>query len=346
MAKFEELKLEKGVYSEASENGVSLTEYLESLDPSEEYNGSKLEGLDAFERQLMKENLKVGRGNACLVSDFFKTSNSSILFPEFVSRNVRLGMGRGKFEATLDEIAATTSQVDSGKYEGIEFDIANSDVDYKRTAEGAVFSKVVGKTKEKAINLVKIGMQMESSYEALRRVKANVLAVTLQAIGTKLGRKMVSEALDVIINGDGNTNPAADVVIAASGTLTYADMLKLELAFEEGFESRMLIGAKATMAKVMGLTEFKDALIASDWLTKGTPQTMFGNKLRINSSIGADIIVALDPNSALEVLEERGATLVETDKLIDKQFEKTVISKVVGFNKLFTGASAYLDISP
>lgn len=346
MAKFEELDLDKGAYGAAREEGVSLTEYLETLDPSEEYKGSKLEGLDAFERQLMKENLHVGKGAACLVSDFFKSSSSSILFPEFVSRNVRLGMGRGKFEATIDEIAATTTQIDSGKYEGIEFDITNSDVDYKRTAEGAIFSKVIGKTKEKAISLVKVGLQIESSYEALRRSKANVLAVTLQAIGTKLGRKMVSEALDVIMNGDGNTNPASDVGIALSGTLTYADMLKLELAFEEGFESRMLIGAKATMAKVMALAEFKDALIASDWLTKGTPQTMFGNKQRINSGVGTDIIMAIDPAAALEVVEEKGGTLVETDKLIDRQFENTVISKVVGFNKLFPGASAYLDISP
>ncbi len=346
MAKFEELKLDKGIYGEATQANRTLTEHLEKLDPSEEYKGSKLSKLDAFERQLMHQKINVGKGNASLVSDFFKTSGSSILFPEFVSRNVRLGLGRGKFEATIDEIAATTTQVDSGKYEGIEFDMSTSDVDYKRTAEGAIFSKVIGKTKEKAINLLKIGMQIESSYEALRRTKANVLAVTLQAIGTKLGRKMVSEGLAVLVNGDGNTNPASDVGIALSGTLTYADMLTLELAFEEGFEPGMLLADKATMKKVMSLAEFKDALIAAPWLKDGVPQTVFGNKLRINSGLGADVILAIDPKSSLEVLEEKGASLVETDKLIDRQFEKTVISKVVGFNKLFTGASAYLDISP
>lgn len=346
MAKFEELKLDKGVYDEARKNGVSLTEHLEKLDPSEEYKGSALEKLDAFERQLKYAGLKIGRGGACLVSDFFKTSSSSILFPEFVSRNVRLGMGRGKFEATIDEIAATTTSVDSGKYEGIEFNLDTSDVDHKRTGEGAVFNKVIGKTKEKAINLVKIGLQIESSYEALRRAKANVLAVTLQAIGMRLGRKMVSEGISVLINGDGNTNTASDVGIALSGTLAYADLLKLELDFEEGFEPRMLIADKATMKKVMSLSEFKDALIAAEWLKNGTPQTVFGNTLRINSGVAADVILALDPSSALEVLEEKGGSLVETDKLIDKQFEKTVISKVIGFNKLFVGASKYLDISP
>lgn len=346
MAKYEEISLEKGLYQEAEKDGQSLTEKLEELDPSEEYKGSELEQLDAFDRQLVRMGLDCGKGGSAELGDFFKTSTSSILFPEFVNRNVKLGMGRGKFEAVPEELAATTTTVDSGKYEAIEFDTSNSDVDHKRTGEGAVFAKVIGKTKEKAISLVKVGLQLESSYEALRRTKANVLAVTLQAMGTKLSRKIVAEGMSVIINGDGHSNAAADVGIASTGTLTYADLLKLELDFEEGFEPGLIIGDKATIKKVMSLAEFKDALIAADWLNKGVPQDIFGNKLRINSGMAADVVLALDPKAALEMLEEKGGSLVETDKLIDKQLEKSVISKVVGFNKLFTGASKLLDISP
>lgn len=344
--KVKKLDLEKGHYQEAKNNGLTFTEYLETLDPVQEHQGTPAEKLDAFERQLAAHGLKIGSGNACLAADFFKTSSSTVLFPEFVSRNVRLGMGRGKFEATLDEIAATTTPVDSGKYEGIEFDLATSDIGHKRTAEGAQFSKIVGKTKEKAINIVKIGRRIEATYEALSRVRANVLAVTFQAIGVQIGRDLVSEAIYTLINGDGNSNAASDVGIASSGTLTYADMLKLELSFDEGFESRLLIADKATMTKIMGLAEFKDALVANEWLKNGMPQTPFGNMLRINSGVAADVILALDPSSALELLEERGGSLVETDKLIDKQIENTVIAKRLGFNKLFTGASKLLDISP
>lgn len=344
MAKFEELKLEKGLYHEAQKEGMTFTEFLETLDPSEEYKGSKLNGLDAFERQLMKLKLEVG--GAMLAGEFFRTTESKVLYPEFINRNVRLGMGRGKFQATLADIAATTTPVTSGKYEAIEFDLDNSDVDYKRTAEGAFFSKVIGKTKEKAINLYKIGTELEASYEVLRRASVNVLAVTLQVLGMKLERKAVSEAISVIINGDGHSNSAGDVGIASSGTLTYSDMLNLELEADEGFEFNVLIGAKATMKKPMNLAEFKDALIAADWLSKGTPQTFFGNRLRINSGVPADVLLTLDQKAALELLEEKGGSLVESDKIIDQQLEKTVISTVKGFNKLFTGASKLLDISP
>ena len=41
--KFEDLKLEKGMYAHS---GKSFTKVLESLDPSENYRGTPLEGLD------------------------------------------------------------------------------------------------------------------------------------------------------------------------------------------------------------------------------------------------------------------------------------------------------------
>ena len=49
MAFYETLKLEKGMYSAP---GKSFTQALEELDPSENYRGTPLEGLDAYQRQL------------------------------------------------------------------------------------------------------------------------------------------------------------------------------------------------------------------------------------------------------------------------------------------------------
>ena len=45
---YENLKLEKGMYSQS---GRSFAQTLEALDPSENYKGTSLEGLDAFQRQ-------------------------------------------------------------------------------------------------------------------------------------------------------------------------------------------------------------------------------------------------------------------------------------------------------
>ena len=47
MSQYKDLKLEKGMYNEA---GRSFTQVLEREDPSEQYKGTALEGLDAYQR--------------------------------------------------------------------------------------------------------------------------------------------------------------------------------------------------------------------------------------------------------------------------------------------------------
>ena len=86
---YENIKLEKGMYGQS---GRSFSQVLEELDPSENYRGTPAEGLDAFQRQLKRFDIKVKGAGSDMVEKFFKTSDSAVLFPEFVSRVVRQGM--------------------------------------------------------------------------------------------------------------------------------------------------------------------------------------------------------------------------------------------------------------
>lgn len=86
---YENLKLEKGMYAQS---GKSFSRVLESLDPSENYRGTALEGLDAFQRQLKRFDIHVKGAGSDMVEKFFHTTDSAVLFPEFVSRVVRQGM--------------------------------------------------------------------------------------------------------------------------------------------------------------------------------------------------------------------------------------------------------------
>ena len=56
MAYYDNLTLEKGMYRSG---GQGFTQALEELDPSGAYQGTGLQGLDAFERQLKRFNIKV-----------------------------------------------------------------------------------------------------------------------------------------------------------------------------------------------------------------------------------------------------------------------------------------------
>ena len=99
---YENLKLEKGMYAQS---GKSFSKVLESLDPSENYRGTALEGLDAFQRQLKRFDIHVKGAGSDMVEKFFHTTDSAVLFPEFVSRVA------GAAPRTLTPPTAPSSQI-------------------------------------------------------------------------------------------------------------------------------------------------------------------------------------------------------------------------------------------
>lgn len=342
MVGVKKLSLDKGIYDEAKASGKTFSEILEKDDPSENYKGTNLEKLDAYERQLAANDIQVKGKQAALVGDFFKTDTSKILFPEFINRNLKIGMNRGKMEAMIDDVVSTTSEIDSNSLKGISVDMNSSDVEYKRVNENAKFPLVVFKTKEHSNTLYKIGTSINATYEALRRVKVDLIANTLQIIGFNLSRAMVYEVLDVLLNGDGNSNPAPEILSVGHGDITYEDILNLELEFEN-FENEFLIGNKNAMKKVLKIPEFRDPLIASKFLTNGDLQTPFGNTLKLNKKLPDYKLIGFNRKAGVEMLEEKGASLVETGKIINQQFEEIVISKVCGFSKIFPDSAYVLN---
>ena len=86
---YDNITLEKGLYNIS---GKSFTEALTDLDADENYVGTELEGLDAFQRQLKRFDIRVSGANSDRVEKFFRTTQSAILFPEFVRRCIKAGM--------------------------------------------------------------------------------------------------------------------------------------------------------------------------------------------------------------------------------------------------------------
>ena len=136
MAFYETLKLEKGMYSAP---GKSFTQALEELDPSENYRGTPLEGLDAYQRQLKRFDIRVGGPGSDLVEKFFQTSDTAALFPEYVARAVRQGMEAG------GPAAEPGGDRDQHRRHGLPDPflgtVATDDKSLKPVAEGAVHSR-------------------------------------------------------------------------------------------------------------------------------------------------------------------------------------------------------------
>ena len=191
MANFENITIEKGMYQ--TKGGLSAA--LEKLDPSENYIGTSLEGLDAFSRQLKRFDIRVsGSGSDC-VEKFFQSSNSAALFPEYVSRAVAQGMERADI---LPNIVATVTDIEGMDYRSIASVPSEDDKELKIVNEGAYIPQTTIKTRENLVKLHKRGRMLVASYEALRFQRLDLFTVTLNQIGAYIARSQLKDAIGVL----------------------------------------------------------------------------------------------------------------------------------------------------
>lgn len=333
MANFETIKLDKGLYG--TRKGF-LSE-LESIDPSENYKGTNLEGLDAFERQLKRFDIKLKGAGSSTVDKFFATTDSAVLFPEYVSRAVRQGIEEGKH---LDSIVATKTNIEGLDYRTITSIPTADEKELKEVAEGAQIPETVIHTQENLVTLKKRGRMLVASYEAIRFQRLDLFTVTLRQIGAYIARSQFKDAVNVLIDGDGNNNPAEVVAPATAGTITYADLIKLWNTFSP-YEMNTLIASPDIMAKLLAMPEFRDAPAGLNFHGNGSMITPLGAKL-IKSNDLSKKIVALDKNYALEMVTA-GGVQTDFDRLIDRQLERAAITQISGFAKIFADSAKVMN---
>ena len=339
---FENIKLEKGMYGRS---GRSFSQTLEELDPSEHYRGTPLEGMDAFQRQLKRFDIHVKGAGSDMVEKFFHTSDSAVLFPEFVSRVVRQGVEE---ESILPAITATVTKFDGMDYRSIASVPSEEDRKLRRVEEGARIPETTVRTQENLVHLHKRGRMLVASYEAIRFQRLDLFSVTLRQIGAYIGRMHLEDAIGVLVDGDGNDNPAEAYTIGTApitgtkGTLSYDALLEFWSQFDPYTMNTMLVSGDV-MLSMLKLEEFQNPLTGLNFQGTGTLTTPLGAKLLRTSACPAGKLIGLDKNYALEQI--CGSEIaVEYDKLIDRQLERAAITSISGFAKLFTEASKVLTV--
>lgn len=333
MANFDNIRLEKGLYHTGS-----FTKALESIDPSENYKGTALDGLDAYQRQLKRFDIKVSGSSSDVVDKFFKTSDSATLFPEYVSRAVHQGM----IEADhLSKIVATVSNIDSLDYRSIVSRPSEDDLALKPVAEGAYIPQTVITAQENLVKLHKRGRMLVSSYEAIKHQRIDLFTVMLKQIGAYIAKAQLEDAIDVIINGDGNDNEADSISAKTSGQIEYADMVEMWSALDP-YKLTTIIANNADAVNLLNLSEFKDSVAGLSFHSTGKMITPMGAEIIMTSTAMNKNIIGLDKSYALEMVKA-GDVMTEYDKLIDRQLERATITSTAGFAKLINEATVLLD---
>lgn len=334
MANFETIKLDKGLYHTSK----GFLAELESIDPSENYKGTSLEGLDAFERQLKRFDIKLSGPNSDSINKFFATTDSAALFPEYISRAVRQGIESSN---TVDKIIATKTNINSLDYRTISSIPTTAEKTLSVVAEGAAIPETTVHTKENLVTLKKHGRMLVASYEAIRFQKLDLFTVTLRQIGSHIARSQFESAIFTLVDGDGNDNPLGSFSPTTPETLAYVDFINLWNTLSP-YEMNTIIFPKTKISSLFSIPEFKDSNAGLNFHGTGTMITPLGAKLLISDAIEADAI-ALDKNYALEMVTA-GGVQTEYDKLIDRQLERATISQITGFAKIFDEASCGLSL--
>lgn len=338
MAYFENISLEKGMYHVP---GKSFTQVLEELDHSENYRGTPLEGLDAYQRQLKRFDIKVGGPESGSVESFFQCGSSAALFPEYVARAVKLGMEEAN---KVEDLVATVTKIDALDYRPISASASGEDgsanAGLEPVEEGAELPSTVLRTNKSLVNLKKRGRMLVSSYEALRFQKLDLLTVTLRQIGGYIAGAQIKDAVDVLLNGDGSK---PGVTFIEGGNPDYAGFTALWAKLAP-YQLNTVAAGTAAIQKLLNIPEFKDAQAGMNFQGTGRLCTPLGAKLIHVPGMAEDKILVLDKNCALEMIQS-GEVRTDVDRLIDRQLERAAISVICGFARIFEDAAIGLDCS-
>ncbi len=332
---YDNLKLDKGMYQEA---GRSFSQVLERMDPSERYKGTSLEGLDAFQRQLKRFDIKVRGAGSDVVEKFFRTADAAVLFPEYISRTVRQGMEEGDI---LPSITAAVTQIEGMDYRSITTQAGGEEKELKLVEEGSAIPETTIKVQANLVKLHKRGRMLVASYEAVRYQKLDLFSVTLRQIGAHIARTHLEDAVDVLINGDGNSNPAEKTSLA-DGAFNYEALVDFWAKFDPYVMNTLLVSGDV-MLQLLKLPEFQNPLTGLNFQGTGQLATPLGATLLRTSVLPEKTAVGLDKRFALEMVQS-GDVMVEYDKLIDRQLERAAITTISGFAKVFPEASRVLEL--
>lgn len=332
---FDNIRLDKGLYT----TGKSFSDALESIDPSENYIGTELEGLDAFQRQLKRFDIKVSGRDSDPIEKFFRTSDAATLFPEYVSRSVAQGIENSSI---LDSIVATTTKIEGLDYRSVTTEGGEENYEPSLIAEGAFIPETKIVTKSRLVSLHKCGRLLSASYEAIRFQRLDLFTVALKQIGAGIARAQLADAIKVLLDGDGNSNSAIDVSNSGS-EITYADLINIWNALSP-HNLTTLIAAPDIMIKLLSLPEFRDSYKGLDFHATGKMITPLGAELFKNENVPEQSIIGFDKTCALEKVEAMPVT-TEFDKLIDRQLERAAITTIAGFSKIYDNACVKMTVA-
>lgn len=331
-----QVEVTRDTYLEAESRGVTLSELLEC----DGYDPSHTESpLDAFERQLAVHGIRVGGSNPVTVELFYR--GAPALLPEFMLREIRRGQ---EMRPELSRLVGSSSRVQGNRYTPFDVNATVTDTRWsmRPVGEGANVPAIMVTERLNSIDVPDYGLALKASYKALRHRTTTQFKVLLWYIGYRMQVDKLALLVDVILNGDGNSNPADVIDTAVSGTLDYADLVSFWAELHP-FEMNTIICDKSRITSILAMSEFKDPLAGFRFQSTGELVSPLGSMLVRSDAVASDQLIGIDKRFAAEEVLTQPLT-VEYDKIIEQKFEEAVISESVAYAKVIPEAAKVLDV--
>ena len=192
----------------------------------------------------------------------------------------------------LPAITATTTQFDGMDYRSISSVPSEEEKRLKRVEEGAQLPQTAVRTQSNLVRLHKRGRMLVASYEAIRFQRLDLFSITLRQIGAHIARMHLEDAIRVIMDGDGNDNPAETFEVGkapiggAGGQLSYEALLDFWSQFDP-YSMNTILAPNAVMLDMLKMSEFQNPLTGLNFQGTGTLSTPLGATLLRTSAMPA-----------------------------------------------------------
>ena len=331
-------------YREAQEQNLTLSEYLEELDPSpRDEKGNITTPLDAFERLLYVLDLPASGRKALTVDEFF-VSKGMILSAELLMREIRRGY---KMVQDPEELIAVSVPVNGPSVRPIYIKTTEAQKSLALKEEAAEYPSVKLAYRDKELNIKDKGRRFDFTYKVVKNQKLTEFKNFLWWVGAQIAYDEIDDIYDVVVNGDGTSSGATDYFNGTPGTLAFSDLVHFAASFTVPSQMTHILAAKDDIEVILNMSQFQDPLSwrESELFARTGDYKSFrpvNAKMVVTPHATATKIAALDRRFAIRESVSQ-PLMVEAEKVIAQKLESALISKESVFSIMVEEAIGICD---
>ena len=267
----------------------------------------------------------------------------------------------------LEAIVARTNGLDGDGYRTLYIvDHFGTDAyRLKRVVEGTQIPATSIITGEHTLRIHKFGRAIRATYEQLRRQRVDRIAFLISRMAIQAEVDKVGDAINTVINGDGNANTSAIVLNmvadgldtitpAVAGTLTLRAWMTFRLRFALTYAPNIVIGSEQAIAQLLTLPVGQGVGLIPLALMPANPfgvvgpiaqQLAGGIRYGISTVVAGNRLLAFQSDNVIEMVTEIGGNVAEVERFITNQTQIMTMTEVVGFGVIDPFGSRILNLA-